>query len=116
MKLEENKFLAVMFSISLGIIGTIGAFHMTRQVYDDVTITEKKLVRQRYSPEYVISAKSNDGKIYVFENKNSLLESKFNSPEIQSEIQIGKKYWIKTYGWTIDFLDCYENILDVQEK
>jgi hypothetical protein len=48
----------------------------------------------------------------VFENTDSLLMFKFNSSDVQGEMQVGSLCELKVYGWRIPFLSMYRNIAE----
>lgn len=51
----------------------------------------------------------------VFENTDTMLRLKFDSSDIQGRLKVGSSYKIKTYGWRINFLSMYENIIGVED-
>lgn len=50
----------------------------------------------------------------VFENTDTLLRFKFDSSDIYNEIEVGKKYKARVYGWRVRFLSWYRNIVDLE--
>lgn len=50
----------------------------------------------------------------TFENTDSLLRLKFNSSDVQGQLQEGKTYEAEVYGWRIPFLSSYRNIVNVK--
>lgn len=50
----------------------------------------------------------------VFENTDSLLRGKFNSSDIQGQLQRGCTYDFEVYGFRNHFLSTYRNIIDVK--
>jgi len=68
---------------------------------------------------YIVTAKMNDGSARTLEVSDSLLEWKFDSSGLYKNIEPGKSYNFKVYGWKLPFLPCYENIVaanDVSSK
>ncbi len=51
----------------------------------------------------------------ALKNTNSLWFKKWNSDELQSKLQIGKTYKIKTYGIRKPFLGLYKHIISATE-
>jgi len=49
----------------------------------------------------------------VLENTDSWLFLKFNSADLQNEIQPKTQYQAKVVGWRIPFLSSYRNVIEV---
>lgn len=54
------------------------------------------------------------GEEEVFENTDSWLFLKFNSADIQNEIEEGKTNKIKVAGWRVPFFSWYRNVVSVE--
>ena len=88
--------------------------HLDRETYT-VTVTEKTVKRYDGEDKFLVFAKTEDGKVMVFENTDTWLELKFNSSDIQAKLEAGKRYKVRVYGWRIPFLSMYPNIVKAQK-
>jgi hypothetical protein len=99
--------------LSLGLV--CGAPHLDRETYT-ARVTEKTVKRYDDDDKYLLFTKLvEDNKVRVFENTDSWLELKRNSSNIWGELEEGKTYEIKTYGFRAPVFSWYENILEVKE-
>ncbi len=101
--------------LSAALIGLAGGPHFTRRNYI-ATVTEKVVKRYNNSDKYLVFTKLSNGEIRVFENRDSLLEFKFRSSDLQAKLETGKTYDIKAYGWRIPLTSWYENVISAEEK
>lgn len=116
--LIEVTVAALAAAIILGgCSGGCGIPHLSRDTYS-TTVTEKVIKRKGTAKTvrdtYMVFTKNENGKVRVFENSDSPLEWKWNSSDIQAELEVGKRYDIKAYGWRIPLFSAYENIIDVK--
>jgi hypothetical protein len=51
----------------------------------------------------------------VFENTDDIFLGKWNSSDIQNDLEVGKTYKVEVYGWRIQFLSTYKNISNVEK-
>ena len=83
---------------------------------DTIKVTVKKSERvttgsgENISNKYLIFTDKG-----VFENTDSFVEFKFNSSDLYSEIEEGKSYNFKVYGWRIPFFSMYKNVVKIVE-
>jgi DNA-binding transcriptional regulator WhiA len=112
-KLKSSLKFILPFIILASIIITLFP-HFFRNTYT-VTISNRQIKTHGNKKTYIIYAQLEDGSIKAFKDKNSLVEFKFNSEDIYRGLQIYRKYEIKTYGFRITFLSCYENIVNVKK-
>ena len=82
---------------------------------EDETITIKKTERISNEGESYYLVFTEDG---VYKNVDSWLFLKFNSSDVQGQLEEGKTYNVKVAGWRISLASMYENIIKVygQEK
>jgi hypothetical protein len=59
---------------------------------------------------FFVVIQKNDGEKEVFENSDSLFQWKWNSSDFQQELEIGKTYTFKVYGYRVPFLSWFRNI------
>ncbi len=50
----------------------------------------------------------------TFENTDSTLFWKFNSSDVQGQLDRGKSYRVLVAGWRISFLSSYRNIIEIE--
>lgn len=104
-------------AVVLGLIGITAACngaHLDRDTYVG-RVTDKQVKRKDDTDKYLVFTKLEDGSVRVFQNTDSPLEWKFNSSDIQGELEVGKTYALRTYGWRIPFFSKYENLVSVTE-
>lgn len=86
--------------------------HWIRGTYR-VTVTDKQRATQGASSMYLVFTKDLNGKVRVFKNVDSKFELKWNSSDMQGELEVGKTYDIKAYGIRFGLTSSYENIIKV---
>ena len=96
--------------------GTIsGLPHVFRQEYVG-TITDKIVKRYGDRDKYLIFTMLEDDTVRVFQNIDSkIFELKWNSSDIQAELQEGRTYRFETYGLRVPFFSWYENIVGFED-
>lgn len=87
--------------------------HFFRNDYN-ITIVNKRIIKQSNGERFLIYAQLDDGRIRVFENKNSLLELKINAEDIYYGLQINRRYEIKAYGFEVPLMSYHQNISRVK--
>lgn len=96
------------------IFGTCIYFpHFLRDDYTG-TIVNKRIIKQNNIQRYFIYVQLDDGRIKVFENRNSLLELKINSEDIYYGLMSNRKYEIRAYGVDVPLFGYYQNISRVK--
>lgn len=50
-----------------------------------------------------------------FKNINTIWYWKWHSTELQTKLEVGKKYSAKIYGWRIGLLDIYPNLINADK-
>jgi len=92
--------------------------HCDRETYRATVTRRERIVESDgndTSSKYLIFTRLENGKTRVFENTDSLIEWKFNSSDIYGDIEEGKTYDLKTYGWRAPLLSMYENVISIKE-
>ena len=79
-----------------------------------VTVTEKERIVEsngkHTTSKYLVFTENE-----VFENCDDMIPFfKFNSSDIQGKLHVGETYKLTVWGWRINFLSWYRNILNVQ--
>jgi hypothetical protein len=81
-----------------------------------VRITDKEVKTKNGNSMYLVSTKrEDDNSVRVFRNQDTLLKWKWNSSDVQAQLEVGKSYELGAYGWRIPILSKYENITSVRE-
>lgn len=121
---RNNRLYDIDTNLIAGIIGLCILFgltvynvssHFHRSTYT-LTINKMEVKRHNKHDKYLIYTKTDNDKVLVLENTDSLLEWKFNSSDIYGELKSGHKYVFKTYGWRIPILSSYANIVEFKEE
>lgn len=107
----------VMFAgISIIILAIIGVIVVgpvvahTTQEEVTLTVTEKIVKRSNNNQDkYIIFTSEGE----VLQNTDTIYLFKFNSSDVYGKIEVGKTYKFKVYGFRIQFLSMYRNIIDV---
>lgn len=50
----------------------------------------------------------------TFENRDSWLFLKFNSEDVQGDLEVGRTYRVTTNGWRVPFLSMFRNIVTAE--
>lgn len=114
--MKKNKFKIRSLIIAfIFIFVTIALFpHFFRHTYT-ITVSNKEIKKQNGKNIYIIYTQMDNGSVRTFKDINSIAEFKFNSDDIYGGMQIYRKYEIRTYGFRIPIISCYENIIKVQK-
>ncbi len=85
---------------------------LTQRSLDNVLIKDKQIVTE---------SETRDGKVIstyliytdhgVFRNDDAGWFLKYNSSDFYGELDVGKRYRLKVYGWRIPILSMYPNIV-----
>ena len=83
--------------------------------YIESTVTDKDIKRIGDSDRYLVFTKTDRGESEVMEVTDSLLAGRFNSADVYSCIEIGKKYRFSVRGSRSPLMSWYPNIYDYEE-
>jgi len=111
---DSVKIGGGILAAGLILLGGCNIDHASRETFR-VTVTDKQIKRDGDHDTYMVFGKLPNGKTRVFENIDSMFERKWNSSDVWAQIEQGKTYDLKTYGFRIPFFSYYENIIGVQE-
>jgi len=109
-----SKFVIVI--IILVIVLVVGAIisspiiAYSTDVYVEDIVKEKERITKRDSSKYLIF-----GETETYENTDSLWYWKWNSSDIYGDLEEGKTYRLRVYGWRIPFMSWYRNIIEIEE-
>ena len=79
-----------------------------------ITITDKERINKNDDSKYIVWGKDENGTVHTFENTDSLLRWKWNSSDVQGEIQEGKTYKLNLIGYRFGPFSKYENIISYE--
>lgn len=118
-KIKKIKNIIETFAIVITLVCVIGGFicfpYLTRNK-DIITINKTEVKRGKTSDKYLVFATNSEGEKIVLENTDSIAFLKFNSSDIQGDIEVGETYKIKTSGIRIPFFSTYKNIIDIEKE
>jgi hypothetical protein len=104
--------------ITLFIVGLLAISPMYAYLTDEtITVTIKDKERIVTGSGTGISSKFlvyTDGE--VFENTDSLWYWKWDSADVQNELEVGQTYTVKVYGWRVPFLSMFRNVVEVNNN
>lgn len=75
----------------------------------EVTIKDKESIVNDGEHKYLIY--TNDE---VFKNVDSFMFLKWNSSDVQNNLDIGETYSVKVSGWRVPFLSTYRNVISIE--
>lgn len=115
--MRRKIFLALLALLALGSLFTNAPYQwLTQRTIESALIKDKQISTQ---------SNDDDGKVQstymiytdagVLRNDDALWFAKFNSSDIYGNLDIGKRYRLKVYGWRIPFLSMYPNIVRIRE-
>ncbi len=80
-----------------------------------MTVTDKERVNKDDTSYYLVFGKDPDGQTVVYKNTDNILRGKWNSSEMQGELEVGSTYQVNLVGYRVPLLSWYENILKAEE-
>ena len=112
------KLLISILIIAFIIFGSTFTNYGNNQTIEG-TVVEKYIKRsgsgKKSKDSYMVNIETKEGDIIVLSNEDRFFKFKFDSSDIQSELQEGKTYKIDVCGRRIRLLSSYQNIIDVEE-
>lgn len=106
------KYIIATLSVTFVLFALVFPFYYAygTDTYTTFTVNRMERVVTQDSSKYLVFTDSE-----VFENTDSLLYWKFNSSDVYGQLEIGKTYKARVYGWRIKFLSNYRNIIEIKE-
>lgn len=98
--------LGCLFILCLIFSSAIIAYSTDKEV--TVTITNKENIVSNNDSKYLIF--TNNG---VYQNSDTMWYWKWDSSDFYNQIEIGKEYTFRVYGFRIPFLSMYKNIIEI---
>lgn len=80
-----------------------------------VTVTEKERIVETNGDGSVTSKYLVFTDQGVFENQDTIFHFKFNSSDVYGELSAGDTFEISYYGWRVELLSWYPNIIEVRK-
>lgn len=115
---DSIKFFIPLLLVLLMIFGSIFIDYGNNQTIEG-TVIEKYIKRsgsgKNSKDSYMVNIETKEGDIIVLSNEDRFFKFKFDSSDIQAELQEGKIYKIDVCGRRIRLLSNYQNIIDVEE-
>ena len=112
------KLLISILIIAFIIFGSTFTNYGNNQTIEG-TVVEKYIKRsgsgKNSKDSYMVNIETKEGDIIVLSNEDRFFKFKFDSSDIQAELQEGKTYRIDVCGRRIRLLSSYQNIIDVEE-
>lgn len=99
--------------IFVAVIVSFGVIHLTTEYLKEseieITVKDKERVVYSKSSQYLVWTENE-----VFRNTDTLMKWKFNSSDLQGKLEKGKTYHCKVYGWRINFISTYRNLINCE--
>jgi hypothetical protein len=80
-----------------------------------VTVTDKERINKSDDSYYLVYTKDESGNVHVFENEDIMVRMKFNSSDVQGQLEEGQTYVFTVVGYRIPIFSWYENIIEVEK-
>ena len=77
------------------------------------TVSEEYIKRYSKNDYFHVVVVLDEGTQEIFQNRDAFWVGKFNSADLQQEIEIGRRYIFFVRGSRIRFLSMFRNIIDV---
>lgn len=109
---------AIVTAILLVVVAviTVPVMNFTNDHKYTITITDKERVTAQSAKDntskYLIYGEDENGKTYVFEDRDTLFRWKFNSSDVYGALKEGETYELTVIGFRVHILNWYENIVD----
>lgn len=109
----KKRFLLVLPLV----LALNGCYWVAPKYCVQATVTNTEVVRGSEDSHYRASFLDEAGNAFILTNRDDLSAGKFNSGNVQAELDAakntGEKVWVEFYGWRNPFLSMYENIRTV---
>jgi hypothetical protein len=110
--MEKNMFKKIVSVLALGLsLSACGQLNKETHTFT-VDSKERKCDSAGETTDcyYVVYGTGGE----VFENRDDLLNAKFNSGTLQAKFKVGSTYTVRTTGWRNEFLSMQPNIIEVK--
>lgn len=110
--LKRILFLFALFVVVV-VFGYPVAYYISSETIE-ITIKDKERITtgsgKEIESKFLVYAEGE-----VFENTDSKLYLKFNSADLQNELEVGNSYNAKVAGWRVPIFDWYRNVIKLKE-
>lgn len=115
--MKRILLFAIAALIILGLMFTNAPYQwLTQRSIDDVLIKDKQISTESDKhKDKVVSTYLIFTDHGVFRNDDAGWFMKYNSSDVYGNLDIGKRYHLKVYGWRIPILSMYPNIVRGEE-
>jgi hypothetical protein len=115
---KELLVIFIIFGVLIAVLIAFGLYLSFNDHEYTITVTDKDRIVESNDNEvnskYIVWGKTPDGEALVFENTDNVFRLKFNSSNVQGELEIGETYKITVVGIRVPFLSWYENIIKLE--
>lgn len=107
-----KKLIAPLILSSLVFLG--GCYQVAPKYCQQLSVTDTEVIKVSETSHYRASFLDSDGQSFILTNMDDLLALKFNSGDVQAELNAakntGEKVWVNYYGWREPMISLYPNI------
>lgn len=111
------RAFSIIFVAALLLIGGCSILYYNTSDVVEITVTDKERIvesnGETVTSKFLVYTETDQG-VEVFENRDDLWLMKFNSRDVQAELERDGTYVARVYGWRIPFLSMHRNIIDVK--
>lgn len=110
--LRAGLFVVVAVLVVGGVVfGYPIASYATKETVHDVTINDKERIVKAEDSYYLVFTDKG-----VYSNKDSFVQFKFDSSDVQNEMKVGSVCTLTVNMFRVPFLSMYENVLEANCK
>jgi len=115
--MKRILLLGIPALILIGLMFTNAPYQwLTQRTLEDVMIKDKQISTESdRKKDKVVSTYLIYTDRGVFRNDDAGWFVKFNSSDVYGNLDVGKRYRMKVYGWRIPIFSMYPNIVRVEE-
>lgn len=108
---DDNTLFTVIMWICLFICWGLGTAFYQWGTHSDMSGKIKRLEAVGSEGQYLIFLEEGE----VLENSDSFFNGKWNSSDVYNRLEEGECYDFGVYGWRVQFLSWYKNVLEYDE-
>jgi len=112
-RVVKNDLMILIGIVGMILIVIFGFLYFPHFFRTEYNIHVTRLEGSKFS-RMVLGTEIESGKGMSFKNRDSALEWKWNSADIQAELEEGKDFTIKVYGIRLPFWSVNKNIISVE--
>jgi len=107
--MKDRGFTTILISMFLLLVSISGWYSFGTVETVDVMVKKSERMSQKGGAKYLVFTKNE-----VFENTDSAWHNKFNSSDFYNELEVGKRYSFKVYGYRMPMFSSYRNIFEYE--